>query len=359
MSQVGQAVSQRRDSGMKSFFIIWVGQVISIVGSGLTGFALGVWMFERTGQATPFALTVLFSNLPGILLAPFAGSIADRWNRRWLMILSDSGDALVTLCAVILVATGRLEVWHVYAIATLSSAFAAFQEPAYMASITMLVPKENLSRANGLVQTAQAVQVLISPLLAGALFGIVGMRGIFAIDFVTYFFAVGALFLVTIPQPKGYNRRRGGRRWHVAQYLLWLAVSAGEAGPVRVAALLRTRQFPARFLLGLDGAARALVQQRGHAGRRPDCIGRRHDAGERGDQLVGWATPAGRRRGGCHRTGVGGNRDDGTASVGCAGGSGDGALPLLHPDCFGVQPGNLPVEGRARTYRVASSPCGA
>ena len=118
------------------------------------------------------------------------------------MILSDSGDALVTLCAVILVATGRLEVWHVYAIATFSSAFAAFQEPAYMASITMLVPKENLSRANGLVQTAQAVQVLISPLLAGALFGIVGMRGIFAIDFVTYFFAVGALFLVTIPQPK-------------------------------------------------------------------------------------------------------------------------------------------------------------
>ncbi len=202
MSQVGQAVSQRRSSGMKSFFIIWVGQVISIVGSGLTSFALGVWMYERTGKATPFALTVLFANLPGILLAPFAGSLADRWSRRWLMILSDSGDALVTLCAVILVATGRLEVWHVYAIALTSSIFSSFQEPAYQASITMLVPKENLSRANGLVQAAGAAQLLISPLLAGALLGFVGMRGIFAIDFATYFFAVGALFIVAIPQPK-------------------------------------------------------------------------------------------------------------------------------------------------------------
>ena len=83
--------------GMRTFLIIWTGQLISIIGSGLTSFALGVWIFEQTDQATPFALVVLCGALPRILLAPIAGSLADRWNRRWLMILADVGSALVTL----------------------------------------------------------------------------------------------------------------------------------------------------------------------------------------------------------------------------------------------------------------------
>ena len=108
------------------------------------------------------------------------------------MILSDSGDALVKLGAVGLVATGHLQIWHVYPIAVLGSVFAAFQESAYTASITMLVPKKDLARANGFVQMAQAVESLIAPLLAGALMGTVGLHTIFAIDFITYFFAIGA-----------------------------------------------------------------------------------------------------------------------------------------------------------------------
>ena len=151
--------------------------------SGLTSFALGVWLYEQTGRATPFALTVLLANLPRIVLAPLAGSLADRWNRRWMMVLSDSGDALVKLGAVALVVTGSLQIWHVYLIAALGAVFAAFQEPAYTASIAMLVPKKDLARANGLVQTAQAVESLIEPLLAGALMGTVGLRAVFAIDF--------------------------------------------------------------------------------------------------------------------------------------------------------------------------------
>ncbi len=193
--------SSLRPKGMRTFLIVWLGQVISIVGSGMTGFALGVWLFEQTGKATPLAMTVLLGSLPRILLAPLAGSLADRHNRRRLMILADTGDALVTLGAVLLMWAGGLQVWHVYLIAPLSAAFAAFQEPAYTASITMLVAKEHLARANGLVQAAQALEMLVSPLLAAALFGIVGMRGIFAIDFLTYFLAVGALLLVHIPQP--------------------------------------------------------------------------------------------------------------------------------------------------------------
>jgi MFS transporter, DHA3 family, macrolide efflux protein len=195
-----EAVSKTKN--MKSFFLIWLGQTISIIGSGLTGFALGVWIFQQTGRATPFALTVLFGTLPRVLLAPLAGSLADRKNRRWLMILADTGAALITLAWVFLVAGGRLEIWHIYLGAFLSSTFGAFQEPAYTASIAMLVPKKNLARANGMVQMSQAIEILAAPVLAGFLFVLIGLQGIFLLDFISFFFASGALFLVRIPQPQ-------------------------------------------------------------------------------------------------------------------------------------------------------------
>ena len=193
---------------MKKFLLIWLGQLISILGSGLTTFALGVWIFEATGRATPFALTILFGNLPRILLSPVAGSLADRWNRRRMMILADSGTALVTLGAVGLMWLGDLQVWHIYLIALLSASFAAFQEPAYTASITMLVPKKDLARASGMVQMSQAIEMLVAPLLAGLLFVTIGLRGIILIDFITYFFAIGALLFVAIPQPE-YGSEEG------------------------------------------------------------------------------------------------------------------------------------------------------
>lgn len=187
---------------MRTFFVIWIGQVISMLGSGLTSFALGVWIFTETGQATPFAITVLLGSLPRILLAPVAGSLADRWNRRWLMILADTGNALLTLGVVVLVFTDSLQIWNIYLIATIGSFFGAFQEPAYTASVAMLVPKKDLARASGLSQTAQALEMLVSPVLAGVLFVTIGLKGIILIDFITYFFAVGALLIVRIPQPK-------------------------------------------------------------------------------------------------------------------------------------------------------------
>ena len=150
----------------------------------------------------PFALTVLFANLPGLLLLPLAGSLADRWNRKALMILADTGNALTTLALFILLLGGELQTWHIYLLVTVGSVFSAFQEPAYQASVSMIVPKTDLTRANGIAQTAQAVQSILTPLIAGGLFVSIGMRGIILIDFITYFFAVGALIIVRIPQPE-------------------------------------------------------------------------------------------------------------------------------------------------------------
>jgi len=197
-----QQTANAQPGNMNKFLVIWFGQVISMLGSGLTAFALGVWIFQKTGQATPFALTILFANLPRILLLPLAGSLADRWNRRLVMIFSDVGNALVTLGVFFLLTFSTLEVWHVYLIATVGSIFSAFQEPAYTASITMLVPQKDLARANGMIQMGQALEMVITPLIAGLLFVSIGITGILTIDFVTFLFAVASLFLVQIPQPK-------------------------------------------------------------------------------------------------------------------------------------------------------------
>jgi DHA3 family macrolide efflux protein-like MFS transporter len=188
--------------GMKIFLVIWIGQLISIIGSGLTGFALSVWMYEQTGQATPIALNALFFNLPRVILSPIAGSVADRYNRRTVLILADTGAALATLAVALILYTGHLQVWQIYLTTALSSAFSAFQEPAYRASITMLVPKKDLARAGGIQQIGFAIQSILTPLIASLLYLAVGLQGVILIDFATFFIAIGALALVRIPQPK-------------------------------------------------------------------------------------------------------------------------------------------------------------
>jgi MFS family permease len=221
-------------TGMRTFLLIWLGQLFSILGSGLSSFALGVWIYQQTGQATPFALTVLFGSLPRLLVMPFAGSLADRWNRRLIMILADTGAALGTVALAVLLFFGDLQVWHIYIIVVFSSMFSAFQEPAYMASVTMLVPKKDFGRANGMMQMGQAIGSIITPLLAGILFVSIGLQGIILIDLGTFFVAVTPLLLVRIPQPKLSDEADGRKKNAFQDFALgWKFVSTLAAGDCR------------------------------------------------------------------------------------------------------------------------------
>lgn len=193
---------------MRKFIIIWIGQLISTIGSGLTGFALALWIYEETGQSAPFLYVALFNSIPIVLFSLFAGALVDRLNRRWVMILADVGAALSTLIIFLLYSSGNLEVWHIYVSSFFASLFTTFQVPAFNASITMLVPKEQLTRANGMVQSGVSLEGLISPLLAGLLVGIIGVDGLILIDFLTFFAAVGALLLIDIPQPQITEEKR-------------------------------------------------------------------------------------------------------------------------------------------------------
>ncbi|RCJ21833.1 MFS transporter [Nostoc minutum NIES-26] len=182
------------------FVLIWFGQLVSLIGSGLTRFALGIWVYQRTGSVTQFGLILLFTTLPGILLSPVAGALIDRWPRRFCMILSDSGAALSTLVIALLLFTGKLEIWHIYLASAVSSAFNAFQWPAYAAATTLLVPKQLLGRANGMVEAAEAAAEILSPAIAGVLIATIKIQGIIFIDFATFIFSVITLLCVHFPE---------------------------------------------------------------------------------------------------------------------------------------------------------------
>ncbi|HLM68669.1 MAG TPA: MFS transporter, partial [Longimicrobium sp.] len=220
---------------LRTFLIVWIGQIVSTVGSSLTSFVLGVWVYQQTGSATQFALIALFATLPAILLAPIAGALVDRHDRRTVMILADFGAAASTVVLALLYSAGVLQVWHIWAAASVTAVCGAFQGPAYGASLSMLVPPEHRARANGLMQTGQALAI-IAPVLAAGLVATIGVGGVIAIDLATFAFAVTTLFVVRIPRPevsaagaaaRGSLRREAMFGWEYLKArrpLLWLTL---------------------------------------------------------------------------------------------------------------------------------------
>jgi MFS family permease len=195
------AGAENRRKGLTTFLTVWLGQTVSIIGSGLTGFALGVWVYQRTGSATKFSLIVLCTVTPGIFLAPFLGVIVDRYSRRWIMILSNITAAISTVVMAALYLQGNLQLWHICALMVLISISSSLLSPSYTASISSIVSKDFLGRASGMVQFGAAASDMIAPLLAGSLIVAIHVHGILIIDFATYLFAVLTLIVVSFPEP--------------------------------------------------------------------------------------------------------------------------------------------------------------
>ncbi|MCK5039069.1 MAG: MFS transporter [Thermoplasmata archaeon] len=186
---------------MKAFGLVWVGQIVSVLGSAMTQFALMIWAWDLTGEATALALMGFFTFAPLMIMLPIAGSLVDRWNRKWAMILSDLAAGIGTIAVLILLSIGVLEIWHLYAIGVFVGTFAAFQWPAYSAAISMMVEKKDYARASGLVGMVGSVGMIFGPPLAAVLLVITGIKGVLMIDIVTFTFAISILLFVHIPQP--------------------------------------------------------------------------------------------------------------------------------------------------------------
>jgi MFS family permease len=181
------------------FIVVWAGQVVSVFGSNLSGFALGVWLYQRTGSASNFALVALCTVLPQLLLSPLAGVWVDRYNRRWMMALADSGAALCTLWLAALFFSGHIQVWHILLATAVASAFGSLQTPAYNALVASTIQREQLGRVNGLLQFGRALADILAPSVAGLLVVTIRVPGVLLLDLATFVFAILTLVLARFP----------------------------------------------------------------------------------------------------------------------------------------------------------------
>jgi MFS transporter, DHA3 family, macrolide efflux protein len=235
---------------MKVFYRVWLGQLASLMGSAMTAFALGVWIYQETHSAALFSTLAIFTILPNLVFAPLAGVVADRWSRRQVMIVADSACAALSLLLAALLASGRLQFWHVCAINLASASLTLFHRTAYSASVATLVEEKQLGRANGLMQIAHASSQLLAPMLAGALLGLVDITGVVVIDLATFAFGVTTLYTVSFPKLESRTMRQRTFKQDLLQGWRYLRSQRGLVGLVIFSALINTLLSSAGVLLG-------------------------------------------------------------------------------------------------------------
>lgn len=192
----------KHSQNLRTFYTLVLTQTFSLLGSRISGLAVSIWVFAETGNATPLALVAFFGALPMVLASGISGVLADRWDRRYVMVLADAGQAVGTLLLLISFASDSFQLWHLYSVAFIQSLFSVFQGPAFGASITMLIPDEQRDRANAIRQLTDPLSGLIAPAIAAVVYSSVGVTGAILVDLITFVVAVLVVFSMHIPRPK-------------------------------------------------------------------------------------------------------------------------------------------------------------
>lgn len=193
--------AQLNKNWKSKFFSIWLGQAFSLLGSQIVQFTLIWYLTQQTGSASVLATSTLVSLLPNILLAPFIGALVDRWDRRRIMIISDVFIAFVTLLLILLFSANKVAIWHIYIAMFLREVGSTFHWPSMRSSTSLLVPKEQLARVEGMNQSIRGLLNVLGPPFAALLLGLIPIQNILGIDIITALIAIFPLFFVHIPKP--------------------------------------------------------------------------------------------------------------------------------------------------------------
>lgn len=186
-------------STLRVFYILTITQVLSLIGSGMTSVAIGIHVFSTTGETSPVLLASFFAALPMMVAGSFAGVVVDRWDRRRVLILCDTGQALGTLLLLASFLSGGFQLWHLYVVAAIQGLFGMLQRPALEATVTLLVPPGHLDRANVIRQLSGPAAGIIAPALAGGLHVLVGVTGVMVIDLASFAMAVAVVARAPLP----------------------------------------------------------------------------------------------------------------------------------------------------------------
>lgn len=212
MNENENQIQNDQEKWQVRFFTIWFGQAFSMLGSQLVGFAFVWFLTQKTGSATILTLGTLVSMLPNIIIGPIAGTLVDRWNRKFVMIVFDSITALFTLGLAILFFLDIAQIWHIFLIMFVRSTCGQFQWAAMTASTSLMVPKKHLSRVAGANQTLNGLMNIIAPALGAFLIQAMPTQGILLIDVSTAALAVIPLLFFSIPQPARNGAAKAGEQ---------------------------------------------------------------------------------------------------------------------------------------------------
>ena len=203
-----EKINRKIINDLKYFLILLGSQSISQLGSSMTSFALIIWAYQKNGTVMSISMLSVCTYLPYILVSIFAGTLIDKWNKKSVMLISDTIAAICTLCVLILYSTDLMQLWHLYIINTLLGLMNAFQSPASNVAITLIVPKEQYNRVSGLQSLSNSVLTTFAPIFATTIISLKGMQAILIIDLISFFVAFSVLLLfIKIPNNGGINDR--------------------------------------------------------------------------------------------------------------------------------------------------------
>ncbi len=244
-------------SELKPYLLLWGTQSLSALGSGMTGYALVLWLYRETDSALETALLSVCTYAPYVLVGIFAGALSDRWNKKRTMLVCDALAAAGSAAALVLVRANALVPWHLYLLNALSGLMNAVQQPASEVAATRMVPREYYQKTSGLRSFSSSLNSILTPVFATALFALLGMEAVIAFDLLTFAAAfVSLLCFIRVPEPAvpraGEEKESvlslaaSGLRWLrgdplVAKLILFLAA-------VNFFASIYDAALPARFL---------------------------------------------------------------------------------------------------------------
>ena len=196
---------------MYTFILLWATQSFSALGSAMTSYALVIWSYEKQGSALVTSLLMVSSYAPYVILSIFAGALSDRWNKKIVMLVSDSIAALGTIIIFILLESGNLQVWHLYILNAVNGFMNTIQQPASEVAITRILPKKYYQKVGGIRYFSSAVNSILTPIIATAFMSIAGIKIVITFDLFTFIFAfVTLLFFIKIPEESVVGDKKEG-----------------------------------------------------------------------------------------------------------------------------------------------------
>lgn len=211
------------NKNLKTYIMLWSTQSISALGSGMTSYALVLWLYISSGSALKTALLSVCSYAPYVAMSIFAGALSDKWNKKKTMLICDLIAALSTAAVRVLIKTESLQVWHLYLINALNGLMNTVQQPASEVAATLLIPKEYYQKTSGMRSFSQSLNSILTPVIATAVFSFAGIEAVIIADLTTFVIAFITLwFFIRIPETPENEKNSESLLKSAHSGLLWL-----------------------------------------------------------------------------------------------------------------------------------------